>query len=303
MLLRDDESEHNKSAAMPKTQPDLFCPTFTDIAARDCGRAMEFPLFSLSKKPRKQPIEYESQDGIYVQVMPGYECGVATIWDADVLIWCVSQIVEARDRGLTASPVIQLIPYEILKATRRGVGGYDFRRLHDALCRLTQTTIKTNIVTGDSERESQFHWLEGFDVRKVREHYREVTAVIPKWLFDGIMQPGGVLTLNPDYFSLTGGIDRWLYRIARKHAGNQRHGFKVRFSTLHEKSGSLARRSDFAIKLRKAIVTNALPDYHLERTTTKDGAESLLVLPKSVGHARQIKSVIAELGEAMRVVV
>jgi len=249
MLLRDDESEHNKSATMPKIQPDLFCPTFTDITARDCGRAMELPLFSLSKKPRKQPIEYEGKDGSYVQVMPGYECGMATIWDADVLIWCVSQIIEARDRGLAASPIIRLVPHDILKATRRNVSGRDFEQLHDALRRLTRTTVKTNIVTGDVAHEREFHWLEGFDVRKVRENYRAVTAVIPQWLFDGIMQPGGVLTLNPDYFSLTGGIDRWLYRIARKHAGNQRHGFKVRFSTLHEKSGSLARRSDFAIKL------------------------------------------------------
>ncbi len=302
MLSRDGESEHNKSATMLKIQPDLFCPTFTDIAARECGRAMELPLFSLSKNPRKKPIEYKGSDGCYVRVIPSLESGMATIWDVDVLIWCTSQVVEARDRGLDTSPVIQLIPHEILKATRRSVGGRDFRELHAALSRLTQTTIKTNIATGDGNHIREFHWLEGFDVHMVRENYRAVTAVIPKWLFDGIMQPGGVLTLNPDYFSLTGGIDRWLYRIARKHAGNQRHGFKVRFSTLYEKSGSLARRSDFAIKLRKAIVTNALPDYHLDRTTTKDGAESLLVLPKSVGHARQIKSVIAELGEAMRVV-
>ncbi len=91
---------------MPTNQPDLFCPTFTDIAAREHSKGMELPLFSLSKNPRKQPIEYEGKDGICVQVIPGLKSGMATIWDADVLIWCVSQIIEARDRGLAASPII-----------------------------------------------------------------------------------------------------------------------------------------------------------------------------------------------------
>ncbi len=159
--LRDDESEHSKGADMPKIQPDLFCPTFADITARDCGRAMELPLFSLSKKTRKQPIEYQGKDGCYVRVIPGLESGMATIWDADVLIWCVSQIIEARDRGLAASPIIRLVPHDILKATRRNVSGRDFRRLHAALSRLTQTTIKTNIATGDGNHIREFHWLEG----------------------------------------------------------------------------------------------------------------------------------------------
>ena len=34
----------------------------------------------------------------------------------------------------------------------------------------------------------------------------------------------GVLTIHPDYFILKGGIERWLYRVARKHAGSQDGG-------------------------------------------------------------------------------
>ena len=38
-----------------------------------------------------------------------------------------------------------------------------------------------------------------------------------------------VLTIDPGYFSLTGGLERWLYRIVRKHAGHQPGGRELRF--------------------------------------------------------------------------
>lgn len=44
------------------------------------------------------PIDFHAGDvAIRVEAVPQH--GMATIWDADVLIWAASQIVEARDRG------------------------------------------------------------------------------------------------------------------------------------------------------------------------------------------------------------
>src|SRR3546814_9674538 len=37
-----------------------------------------------------------------------------------------------------------------------------------------------------------------------------------------------LLTMHQDYFLLTGGLERALYRIARKHAGNQKGGWTCR---------------------------------------------------------------------------
>ena len=48
---------------------------------------------------------------------------------------------------------------------------------------------------------------------------------------------GGVLTIHEDYFLLTGGIERWLYRVARKHAGQQEAGWQFTMRQLYEKSG------------------------------------------------------------------
>ncbi|WP_426727599.1 replication initiator protein A [Enterobacter cloacae complex sp. 288G10] len=71
--------------------------------------------------------------------------GIATIWDADVLIWAASQIVEARDAGLRPSRWIRATPYEILRFIGRGTSLNDYQRLKAALDRLQSTTVATSI--------------------------------------------------------------------------------------------------------------------------------------------------------------
>ena len=83
-------------------QPDLFAANFADIPIRDQRDTMERPFFSLAKKPRFAPIEYHVGD-VWVEVTANPKFGIATIWDADILIWASTQITEALDRGLTPS--------------------------------------------------------------------------------------------------------------------------------------------------------------------------------------------------------
>jgi plasmid replication initiation protein len=58
---------------------------------------------------------------------------MATIWDADVLIWTASQIVEASDGGLKTSLLMAAMPYEILPFVGRGTSAWDYDRLKAAL--------------------------------------------------------------------------------------------------------------------------------------------------------------------------
>ncbi len=63
---------------------------------------MAYPFFSLSKSHRIRPIDFATGNvSIRVEAVPDH--GMATIWDADILIWAASQIVEARDAGLRTS--------------------------------------------------------------------------------------------------------------------------------------------------------------------------------------------------------
>jgi plasmid replication initiation protein len=75
------------------------------------------------------------------------------------------------------------------------------------------------------------------------------------------------------YFLLTGGIERWLYRVARKHAGSQVTGWSFSMRQLFEKSGSAARFSDFAIDIRRVVAANQLPEYELSIDRNGEGEE------------------------------
>jgi len=69
-----------------------------------------------------------------------------------------------------------------------------------------------------------------------------------------------VLTIHEDYFLLTGGIERWLYRVARKHAGKQETGWSFSMRTaLREVPDRRPRVSDFAIDIRRVVAGNQLP--------------------------------------------
>jgi len=103
--------------------------------------------------------------------------------------------------------------------------------------------------------------------------------VLPEWLYQGIVDRRLVLAIDPDYFELTGGIERWLYRIARKHAGRQVGGWRFELRHLHAKSGSLARYSDFAIDIRAIARRQPLPGYSLAIDRTADGKELVHIRP------------------------
>jgi hypothetical protein len=88
-----------------------------------------------------------------------------------------------------------------------------------------------------------------------------------------------VLTIDPAYFSLTGGLERWLYRIVRKHGGQQRGGWKFDFRHLYAKSASLSPFRRFAFELRDLARRQPLPGYCLRVQRETGGRELLLFGP------------------------
>lgn len=263
-------------------QPDLFAASFADIPIRDQREVMERPFFSLAKRPRLTPIEYQVGD-IWVEVSANPQFGMATIWDADILIWASTQITEALDRGLEPSRMIQFHPYNLLISIRRGTGGADYTRLRAALERLTHTAVRTNIRGEGRKKFSSFHWLESWTetINEATGEPTGMTITLPDWLYEGIVGRGGVLTIHEDYFLLTGGIERWLYRVARKHAGKQPLGWRFTMRQLYKKSGSAARYTDFAIDIRRLVEANALPEYHAELHRNEDGEEFVQLIHRA----------------------
>jgi len=248
------------------------------VSPRDQRDLMERPFFSLAKSKRTKPILYKAGD-TQVQVHAVPEFGMATIWDADVLIWAATQIVEAADKGLGTSRFVRFTPYQLLMATGRGTGFRQYKLLKGALQRLQSTVVKTTIRHGESWRRQQFSWLnEWEELVDSRGRGQRMEFVLPEWFYQGVLDHRLVLTIDPTYFRLTGGIERWLYRVARKHAGRQPNGWAFEVRHLHAKSGSLARVSDFALDLRRIAARQSLPGYRLS-FEWEDGRDLLRFTP------------------------
>ena len=250
------------------------------ISMRDQRDLMSQPFFSLAKGRRTAPILYEA-GGIRVDEVHGFpEHGMATIWDADVLIWAASQIVEAADHGLRTSRFFRFTPYQLLLAIGRGPGQSQYVRLKQALQRLQSTVVLTTIRHGVNWRRMQFSWInEWEELVDARGHCHGVEFVLPEWFYRGVLDLSLVLTIDPAYFALTGGIEGWLYRVARCHAGHQPKGWAFELRHLHAKSGSTARFSDFALDLRRIAARQSLLGYDLFIQLEK-ARELLRVVPR-----------------------
>ncbi len=224
-------------------QFDLFVPVVTDLPLRDQRETMERPFFSLSKSKRLKPIDYTSPDGeVWVKVLPHQDYGMASIWDADVLIWAASVLAEMQKRRANEIPrTLHFQPFDLLRAIGRRTGGTDYRLLREALARLQATVVKTNIRARGRRKERQFGWIEGWTdlVDEQTGQSRGMSITVSEWFHEGVLMEGGVLAVDPAYFGITGGRERWLYRVARKHAGGHgAEGFAVSLPTLFEKSGA-----------------------------------------------------------------
>jgi plasmid replication initiation protein len=251
------------SSEKEREQLDLFRALPGDMAPRDAQDLMAYPFFSLAKSRRTAPIDFRS-GGVTVRVEGTREHGIATIWDADILIWAASQIVEARDAGIRPSRRMQATPYEILRFIGRGTSLRDYQRLKAALDRLQSTTIATSIRETTGRRLHRFSWINEWKERTdAKGAPLGLELILPDWFFAGVLDEALVLTIDRAYFKLTGGIERWLYRLVRKHGGKQRDGWQFDFPYLYRKSGSLAQPRDFARDLRLLAARQSLPGYVL----------------------------------------
>lgn len=168
-------------------QLDLFHALPGVVAPRDAQDLMAYPFFSLAKSRRIAPIDFRAGDvAIRVEAMPDH--GMATIWDADILIWAASQIVSARDVGLRTSRLMAATPYEMLTFVGRGVSKRDYLRLKAALDRLQSTSVVTSIRQPAEGRRHRFSWINEW-----QEHFDRngrplgVELILPDWFYRAVM--------------------------------------------------------------------------------------------------------------------
>lgn len=268
-------------------QFDLFLPYIADLNFRDQREMMERPFFSLAKTRRMKSIDYNSPDGkLWVHVSANPDYGMATIWDADILIYCASMLADMARRGQNDIPrTLHIMPYDLLRAIGRPTTGRAYELLGQALDRLVSTTVKTNI-RAENRREATFSWLDGWTqlVDEKTERSRGMTLEISNWFWEGVLMKGGVLSIDRAYFDISGGRERWLYKVARKHAGGMAEdGFAISMPTLFEKSGAEGQYRRFKFEILKLAEKNALPGYDLIIEESERG-EPKLRMRRQDGH-------------------
>jgi plasmid replication initiation protein len=244
-------------------QTDLLLDSMVERTWRGDRALLEFPFFSLQKTPRFDPIVYD--DGVVsITVSPGKK-GIATIWDKDILFYITSLINDRIEQGDEPTKTILFSARDCLKTIGRDVGGRGYEEFKDALFRLRSTTIETTIQSDGDTEDRGFGWVDSWRIvsRVLKDGSRQMEAVevvINDWMYRAIVKERRVLSIDPDYFKLSMGIERRIYEIARKHLGRQPQ-WSISMTRLAEKVGTERALRNFRIDLNKIIEKDAIPSY------------------------------------------
>ena len=256
-------------------QKDFFILDISDVVPKDDMASMEHPLFSLATKPDMRHLEYRGGDNRLKIVPSGV--GLPTIFDKDILIFCVSQLMHRKNRGEAIGDTVRFSARELSVATNRPIGGNHYKRLEDAFARLQGAQFVTNIRSGGKIETRIFSLIDegGFvrtDDERFRLDYCEVK--LSRWLMRAI-ESDQVVTISNDYFRLRRPLERRLYEIARKHCGSKPK-WQIGLTTLQNKTGSNAPVKRFRHNLREIIKADVTPFYRFEL----DDADLVIVRPR-----------------------
>jgi plasmid replication initiation protein len=253
---------------------------------------MDVAPFALGKNMRTDVITYELKDCL-ITIEGGAEIGIATVFDYDIFLNMVSHLAEEtrkfrldESKGLRPSLPPKLYRpnvAHILKFCRRQSGGRQYEEVEGALRRLAKTSITITNLAGGKRRQ--------VDTRSLLGEYRVISKTgtgkvdqieirIPDWVYLSVVRADKtlpLLTLNTDYFLISSGLGRFIYRLARKAAGKNEARYTAR--DLHKRSGS-PQEYRFFLRDLKEFVTRTqafpMPDYDLVLGQGKDGPVLLM---------------------------
>ena len=277
-------------------QGDFFIADILDAIPKGDMASMEHPLFAL--KAGDMRVRTYERNGVTVTVKPGHD-GCATIHDKDLWIYCISQLVEAMNRGREdVGRVVRFTAYDFLVSTNRDASGRAYERMGEMFEHLNGTRIETNIETGGTRERG---WFGFIDYARVIERdgggrMIAVEVALPEWLWRSI-KAKHVLTLSRDYFRIRKPLDRRIYELARKHCGAQPK-WRVSLAVLHEKSGSTATLRRFRFDTKELAESNELPDYRVVYDHESDTVTFYARAPK--GAKAQVADIVGKLSAPKR---
>ena len=233
--------------------PDLFVADLATPPLKDLAEHLEFPFFGLAPQPHHGIRRFEDEHGNYIDLLPG-PYGLPTLFDQDILIYCMSVAMAEIRRGCPVPERVQMTASDLLQFANRPTGGRQYAAVEGAIHRLTTLTLKTNLRGEEATYTELFGIVDRASM--VRRHNRRdrpgallgCSVVLSAWIREAL-EERRVLTLHDDYFRLRTPMERAVYQLVRKHCGEQRE-WKIGLGKLQAKVGSSRRIPDFRRHIR-----------------------------------------------------
>ncbi|MCF3935305.1 replication initiator protein A [Acuticoccus sp. M5D2P5] len=266
---RDDHGGPTPLKARRALQSDLFVCDLSDVILKDDMASMEHPFYSLTKKPDREPRRY-TYGNKWIEFRPSVK-GLPTIYDKDLIIYAISQIMAKHEEGEPLPKTVEIDPYAFLVYTQRGTGGRDYDALCDSLDRLDGTRFRTNLVFEGTRKDEWMGIIDraALETDEKSGKPRSLRITLSDMVLEAI-ERRAVLTLHRDYFRLKRPIERRVYELARKAVGQQDSWKPWPLSRLHQKSGSRSALKEFRRAIKELARSDHLPDYRVEFDEAKD---------------------------------
>jgi len=268
-----------------KTEPEqlVLFDVFADTSWKDDIASMEYPFFALSAKPSNEPVQHE-YNGKSITIRPPQNLGLPTIHDKDILLYCMSLLVQKMNEADKTPPrTLCVTAHDLLKSTKRPTNGDSYDRLKAALERLAGVSITTNIKTNGMRASAGFGLIDDWHIVEKSPHDERMIKLeitLSRWVYNSIMGRE-ILTINPDYFKIRKPLNRRLYQIARKHCGTNKAKWVIDIDKLYFKIGARLEKYKFRKHLREMSSLDPLPDYSVF-LKEDEGKETVVFIPKEI---------------------
>ena len=229
-------------------------------------RARTWPRWSIRffrsrTKPETRPLKYNHGDNS-LEIIPSV-LGLPTVFDKDVLIYCISKLIDMQNNGQSIGPCIRLTTHDLLVQTNRPTNNLGYERLAPALDRLKGVTIKTNIKTGDSITTRGFGLISEYEYNRkgsmFADRLRYLEIELSPWLFRAI-EACEVLPISRGYFRLRGRLTAGFTSLRASIADSRASG-ACRSRCCRRNRGRIRRRRNSRFICAISTASNHLPDY------------------------------------------
>jgi Replication initiator protein A. len=171
------------------------------------------------------------------------------------------------------------------------IGKKNRKEIEASLARLKLTGIETTVRNEDYRYKGGFGFIDSWGYTE-RKDVKEFRITLSDWLYDGICSKGALLKFHTEYFKITSGLKKILYRIARKHVGTNNDYWDFSIEELHKKSGSERDLRKFKHDLKKIVEDNDLPGYFIKFVEQNDK-----IFIRFINGRKELKRVLSEISD------